>query len=107
MDEIKRKSWFAFLAFPLFLGLILGSVFVFRDQFISIFRDREAIRTWVEGKGPWGPLLFMGLQVLQVVVFVVPGEIVQVAGGYVFGMWLGAFYSIVGLCAGSALNFLV
>lgn len=49
----------------------------------------------------------MGLQFLQVVIFVIPGEVVQIAGGFAFGIWGGSLYSSLGILVGSALNFAV
>lgn len=104
--QSERPSWFAYLAFPLFIGFVLVLLLVFKDQLLSVFRDRDAIRSWVEARGAWGALAFVGLQVLQVVVFVIPGEIVQVAGGYVYGFWNGTLLSLAGITAGSLVNFL-
>jgi uncharacterized membrane protein YdjX (TVP38/TMEM64 family) len=105
MDRAKRASPFAYLAFPLFIGILIALVLVFRGQLWGLFKDREAIRVWIEGRGLWGPVAYIGLQVLQVVVFVIPGEIVQVAGGYVFGFALGSLYTLIGITLGSLVNF--
>jgi uncharacterized membrane protein YdjX (TVP38/TMEM64 family) len=105
MDRIPRKSPFAYIAFPLFVALIVALVIVFRDQLWGLFKDREAIRGWIEGRGIWGPLAYIFLQIVQVVIFVIPGEIVQVAGGYAFGFWLGSLYALIGITLGSLANF--
>ena len=105
MDRIRRKSLFAYVAFPLFIALIVGLVLVFHDELWGLFRNRDAIRGWIEGRGLWGPLAFVFLQVVQVVVFVIPGEVVQIAGGYAFGLWLGTLYSLIGITLGSLANF--
>lgn len=105
MNRPRRPSAFAYLAFPLFIALIIGLVLVFRTELWGLFQDREAIRLWISGKGFAGPAAFIGLQVLQVVVFVIPGEVVQVAGGYVFGFGLGSLYSLIGITFGSLANF--
>jgi uncharacterized membrane protein YdjX (TVP38/TMEM64 family) len=105
MDSIKRKSPLAYIAFPLFICLLAGLVVVFRGELWALFRDKEAIRGWIEGRGIWGAFGFILLQVIQVVVFVIPGEIVQVAGGYAFGFWLGCLYSLIGITLGSVVNF--
>jgi uncharacterized membrane protein YdjX (TVP38/TMEM64 family) len=105
MDAIRRKSPFAYAAFPLFFALIAILLFIFRDELWGLFKDREAIRAWIEGRGILGPLAFMALQLIQVVIFVIPGEFVQIAGGYVFGLWLGTLYSILGIALGSVVNF--
>jgi Uncharacterized conserved protein len=108
MDRTKRTSpIFAYVAFPLFLVAIVVLVVLFREQLGSFFHDRNAIRTWIVSKGPWAPLFFIALQVLQVVVFIIPGEIIQIAGGYVFSFWPGLLYSFVGIAAGSVVNFFV
>jgi len=49
------------------------------------------------------PVIFIGLQALQVVVVVapIPGEVTGILGGYLFGEWLGFLYSTIGLTLGS------
>jgi len=105
MDRIERKSPLAYIAFPLFIGLIIALVLVFRDELWGLFKDREAIRVWIGERGVLGPLAYIAMQVLQVVIFVIPGELVQVAGGYVFGFALGSLYTLVGIALGSLVNF--
>jgi Uncharacterized conserved protein len=105
MTAARRKSPFAFLAFPLFIALLVALVFVFRDELWSLFQDRDAVRSWINDRGVWGPLAFIGMQVIQVVIFVIPGEVVQIAGGYVFGFWLGTLYTLLGILLGSIVNF--
>jgi uncharacterized membrane protein YdjX (TVP38/TMEM64 family) len=105
MDRVKRKSPFAYLAFPLFICLVVALVVVFRNELWGLFKDREAVRAWIGGRGAWGPLAYIGLQIIQVVIFVIPGEIVQVAGGYVFGFGLGSLYTLIGIGLGSLFNF--
>jgi uncharacterized membrane protein YdjX (TVP38/TMEM64 family) len=65
---------------------------------------QELVQSMREG-GARGPLLCIGIQFLQVVFFMVPGEITQIAAGYVFGAWLGLLYSIIGIMLGSAFDF--
>jgi uncharacterized membrane protein YdjX (TVP38/TMEM64 family) len=105
METVKRKSPFAYAAFPLFICLVIALVVVFHEQLWSLFKDREAIRGWIMGRGIWGALAYIGLQIIQVVIFMIPGEIVQVAGGYAFGFWLGSLYTLVGIAIGSVINF--
>jgi uncharacterized membrane protein YdjX (TVP38/TMEM64 family) len=105
MDRVKRKSPFAYLAFPLFICLIVALVLVFRNELWGLFKYREAVRAWIGGRGAAGPLAYIGLQIVQVVIFVIPGEIVQIAGGYAFGFWLGTLYTLIGITLGSLANF--
>lgn len=67
--------------------------------------DHDQLVTWMREGGPAGPLICIGIQFLQVVIFAIPGEITQIAAGYVFGPWLGLAYSAVGILLGSAFGF--
>ncbi len=55
--------------------------------------DPAQLKSWLASYGPYAALLFVAAQFLQVVLFFVPGEVTQVAGGYLFGTWLGGSVS--------------
>jgi len=102
---IKRNSAFAYIAFPLLFVLIFLFVFIFRQQLMNIFSSPEKLKAWLKSGRILTPLLFIGLQALQVVVFIIPGEVPQIAGGYLFGIWDGILLSITGIAAGSIISF--
>jgi uncharacterized membrane protein YdjX (TVP38/TMEM64 family) len=62
----------------------------------------DATRAWVAGFGPSAPLVFLAVQSTQVVVAPIPGQLLAVAGGYLFGPPLGATLSVLGVLLGSA-----
>jgi uncharacterized membrane protein YdjX (TVP38/TMEM64 family) len=78
---------------------------IWRRELWQLFSSTEGLRTWVATTGALAPLVFVAVQALQVVVFIIPGEVPQIAGGYLFGPWLGSLLSIVGILAGSAIDF--
>ncbi|TFG65387.1 MAG: TVP38/TMEM64 family protein [Spirochaetales bacterium] len=92
-------------AFPALIICLGVLVFVFREPLWNVFSSPERIREWVTGFGGKAPLVFMALQWLQVVIFIIPGEVTQVAGGYLFGFTRGLLLSLAGIAAGSAFNF--
>ena len=51
------------------------------------------------------PVIFILLQALQVIISPIPGEATGILGGYLFGEWLGLFYSTIGLTLGSVVAF--
>ena len=81
---------------PLWDGLKSGYAFL---------TDRGKIETFITGFGAGAPLVFVALQILQVIFAPLPGEASGFLGGYLFGVWRGFFYSSVGLAAGSLINF--
>jgi uncharacterized membrane protein YdjX (TVP38/TMEM64 family) len=101
-----RKSLKA-VAFPLFLFSVLAIGFLFRGRLEGLLSDREGFRAWLSAQGFEGWLVFIGLQILQVVIFIIPGEITQAAGGFAFGFWQGSALSVVGIALGSMCNYFV
>ena len=81
------------------------AVVAWKLGYLSLLSDPDAIAEWMRQSGAWGPLICIAAQFVQVVVFFVPGEITQVAAGYVFGPWLGFVYSIVGIMLASTVAF--
>ena len=75
------------------------------DLLSRYLKDAQALRAWVEGFGPYGPLAFVCLQALQVVLAPLPGEVTGLAAGYLFGAFWGFIYAMVGICLGSSLAF--
>ena len=61
----------------------------------------------VQNAGPLGVLFLLAIQVLQVVVAFIPGEVVQVAAGMMYGPWIGALVIFVGCLISSAFIFVV
>ena len=59
----------------------------------------------VRGAGPVGFLILLGLQFLQIVVAFIPGEVVQIAAGMLYGPWLGALIILMGCVVFSAFIF--
>ncbi len=67
--------------------------------------SRDALEEHVAALGIWAPLVFMAAYAFAAVAFM-PGSIFTIAGGALFGPWLGTLYSLVGASVGAALAFL-
>ena len=68
---------------------------------------RMAFVNFVRDSGPVGLLAFVGVQILQVIVAVLPGEPVEVMAGVLYGTWGGLLVAMAGLGCGSALVYCV
>jgi len=73
----------------------------------NLFSDRERISTIIESFGTGAPLMFMLVQLFQVLLAPIPGEASGFIGGYLFGTARGFLYSSIALTAGSWLNFVI
>lgn len=93
--KIFRYSLFALLATGITLAII------YRDVF-----DAAALETWIQNSGPAGPLLFMLIYAVGTVFFL-PGSVLTLTGGALFGPVWGTLYNLTGATIGATLAFLI
>ena len=86
----------------LLLVLVAGIALavVYREQF-----NAEALEQWVNDAGIAGPLLFMLIYAVATVFFL-PGSVLTLAGGALFGPVMGTLYNLTGATVGAVLAFL-
>ena len=70
----------------------------------SFLNNKDTIISWVEGHGFLGPLAFIFLQVLQIVLAPIPGQIVGGVGGFLFSWW-GVLWTCIGTAIGGFIVF--
>ncbi|PIE75318.1 MAG: hypothetical protein CSA18_00440 [Deltaproteobacteria bacterium] len=103
---MKKKQVFKAALFLIFViaGIL---VFIFKDSigFTSMLMDRELLKQKVESFGFTAPVVYMMLQIAQVIIAPVPGEVTGFVGGYIFGALKGFIFSTIALAIGSMLNF--
>lgn len=68
--------------------------------------DVAALELWIQDAGIWAPLLFMVVYAIAAVLFL-PGSVLTLAGGALFGPVLGTFYNLTGATIGATLAFLI
>ncbi len=61
----------------------------------------------VRAAGPWGFLILLALQFLQIVVAFIPGEATQMVAGMLYGPWVGSLILVIGCVLSSAFVFVV
>ncbi|WP_083963564.1 TVP38/TMEM64 family protein [Spirochaeta cellobiosiphila] len=102
--RLKSRSYLGIL-FPLLIILLIIIAYFTRKLWIPVFTDPDKIKDFILREGKWGPLAFIGIQFIQVVIFIIPGEVAQLAAGYIFGPLWGTIYSVIGILIGSVFNF--
>lgn len=69
-------------------------------------RDIE-LRQFIMDMGPRGTLALIAAQAITIFFIVVPCLPVQVFSGYVYGVWFGSLISMVGVCIGCTMLFMI
>lgn len=87
----------------LILALLAGLVLAFanREQF-----SQQALQAWLAAAGWWAPVAFIALYAAGTVLFL-PGSVLTLAAGALFGVLPGALYSLAGATLGAVLAFLI
>jgi uncharacterized membrane protein YdjX (TVP38/TMEM64 family) len=83
------------------LAVAIGTAIAFRDRI-----DAAALENWVNSAGAAGPLLFMAIYALVTVLFL-PGSVITLVGGALFGPVWGTLWNLTGATIGASLAFLI
>ncbi len=73
----------------------------------GVFSSQEKLRDFIADFGVAGGLMFVFIQIVQVVIPIIPGGVSCLAGVILFGAGLGFIYNYVGICIGSVIAFLI
>jgi len=108
MAEAKPTGHRAGLRWAAFGAAAIAVVLLARSTGIgdAVTTSVQAFLQWVPTLGPWGPVAFMAGYVLATVAFV-PGSLLTLAAGAIFGLVAGTIYvfgaASLGACAAFAL----
>lgn len=101
----KQKKMLSAAAIIIFILLFAALAWFVGRPMIRFARQPEQFRSWVDGHGAWGWAAYAAMVFLQVVVAIIPGEPLEIAGGYAFGAWWGTALCLIGAVLGSAAVF--
>jgi uncharacterized membrane protein YdjX (TVP38/TMEM64 family) len=96
---VFRISFFCIL-------IILATYLFIHFDLYTFFADKNKIITFIHSY-PYDEVVFIALQIMQVVAAPIPGEVTGLIGGYIYGPVLGTAYSTIGLTVGSWLAFVL
>jgi uncharacterized membrane protein YdjX (TVP38/TMEM64 family) len=99
----KQKILFSIITLlPIIAFLLWGYLFP-----SSFFSNKEAIKNYIISFGIWGPIVFVLLQIAQVVLTPISHYAVGLAGGFIFGTWYGFFLNYIGRVIGHLISFVL
>jgi len=107
MSENKPAKNKGFIKFFKVFSIILIIAVVCLVGYISyrFISDPQQFSAWIKSHGIWGYLVFIGITILQIIITVIPGGPLELAGGYAFGAFWGTFLFVIGAFIGSLISF--
>ena len=98
--KLSRKFWFFF--FSALLLVIAGSLI--GTEKLSLLFNRTALTDYFENAGSGSVYLFVGAHIIANAIGV-PGTLLVVVGGAVYGLWWGTLWSVIGATLGAIAAF--
>ena len=93
--KLIRLSLFAIIV----VGIALG--FIYREQL-----DPTMLQNWIENAGPAAPYFFMLLYIIGTIFFL-PGSLLTLLGGALFGPVIGTLINLTAATIGAMISFLI
>jgi uncharacterized membrane protein YdjX (TVP38/TMEM64 family) len=107
---LTKRKWILFLF--ILAGVVLFAVNHYHSQLwtqavrlYDIYQDPHQLKKVISSFGPYAPLAYTLLQIIQVIVAPIPGGAIEFLGGYLFGVSAGMLYAMIGLILGSWVAF--
>jgi len=115
MDQVKKEKAkqririiFTLIKFTTLLIVLIGIPFyVFYNQreLLQTFDSLESVTSFLLAYKSASAFAYVGSQILQIAIFIIPGQAIQLAGGYLFSFWLGFLLTFAGILLGTILTF--
>ena len=102
-----RRKWFGAITLLLFAVIFVLLTLFFTKILAPYLRSTEELRSFLDSFGWKGYLILIGLQCLQVVIALIPGEVIELGAGYAYGAVEGTLLCLLGIAISSALIFLL
>jgi len=99
----SQKNW---MKLGILLLLILGIYLLYRYTPLAGFLQPSNLRSWIEGFGIFGPVIY-GLLYVMLTVVLFPASVLTIMGGVIFGTLLGMFYTIIAATLAATVAFYI
>lgn len=113
--EIKNAGGFKYKLLAVaelvfILGIIIGIpaylIFIHPEIWHN-FKSIEAFEAFMDRHEKKSIPIYIGCQIIQVIVTVIPGQVIQIAGGYFYGFLMALLLSLTGIAIGSGISFTI
>lgn len=105
-NTLNKKDIIKFVIFSVFLVSMIICGIIFYPK-IKEYISFENVRLFVEKNKFLSFFVFILLQIFQVVIFIIPGDVINATGGFVFNIFVGFLLSFIGVVLGSIIAFYI
>lgn len=99
----RLRRWHVVCALVVVAALVLGLCWRYLPDVYAWLSNPDAVHAYVEQHAVLSRLAIIGVNTLQIVLAILPGEPIELASGYAFGFWEGTAACLVASAVGSSL----
>ncbi|PSP12165.1 MAG: hypothetical protein BRC56_00530, partial [Cyanobacteria bacterium SW_9_47_5] len=104
MAQAQKNTWNSPL--KLGIGILVVATLIVAAQFINIQEILKGVLDWIDSLGAWGAVALIVIYIVAPVLFI-PGSILTLGAGFLFGVIQGTILVSVGAAIGATAAFLV
>lgn len=101
----KIRSTIKFVGFIFFTFIIPIIIYLTNRDIFNNFNNVEDAAEYIRSFGNKAIFAYIGLQIFQVVVALIPGQILEMASGYLYGLLLGCLITYTGILFGTLIDY--
>ena len=104
---LKRRKWFSAISLIAFTFVLILLTLFLTKVLGPYLSSAEQLRAFLDAYGWKGRFILFGLQCLQVVIALIPGEVLELGAGYAYGAVEGLLICLTGVAVSSTAIFLL
>ena len=82
-------------------------IWFFHGNWIKSIENIDDIVAFLEKYETQSIFVYIGLQIVQIVISIIPGQVFQMAAGYIYGFWPALLFAMTGALLGTTLSFML
>ncbi|MDR2458051.1 MAG: VTT domain-containing protein [Clostridiales Family XIII bacterium] len=103
--NFKDKAFLKFAALIFFIIIIPALILIFNPDILATFRSIDKFKSFLSEYKEYSYLIYIALQIIQVVITILPQQFTQFAGGYFFGIFQTIILSLIGMIIGTFISY--
>ena len=108
--ENKRRVMLSAVKISMLVLIVVGIplyLWFFHGDWIKSFENIDDVVAFLEKYETQSIFVYIGLQIVQIVISIIPGQVFQMAAGYIYGFWPALLFAMTGALLGTTLSFML
>ena len=108
--ENKRRVILSVVKISMLVLIVVGIplyLWFFHGDWIKSFENIDDVVAFLEKYETQSIFVYIGLQIVQIVISIIPGQVFQMAAGYIYGFRPALLFAMTGALLGTTLSFML